>query len=526
MTRWKRGGVNMEKRLLLAIIASVAVLYLFQATQAPQVPVDTEVTAPESEPRESQKDIADEDTDLVPQPLELEEEQSEVISNGDILVEISSLGSGIRRFEIKDEKEGMVDLVVDREPPLPLYSSLAGNKNWNLRKTGERSVSAQIDTETGSFYREFNIREDNVLEITNRISNRSDDALEYEVTSSWRGGLGSTEDQLEDNPDDNEVFAKIDGEVERKLDEGSHSGNIEWAGLYNRFFFLSFLDVDDVFSRVRVFFNNSDEEEYPSVEITGSVEAGAQEDVEFKQNIYGGLKEYRKMKGLAEGMEDILSFGIFGFLSRLFLQILLAFNSFVNNFGVAIIMLTVLLQFFLIPLTVKSYKSMHAMKELQPAMEKIKNKYKDDPQRMNQEMMAMYKRRGVNPLSGCFPLLLQMPIFISLFTMLREVAELRYASFLWIGDLSAPDTLFASLPVLRQIPYIGQYGPLPFLMGGAMFLQQKATSGSKGPQKSMTYMMPVIFTFLFMGFPAGLVLYWLSNSILTFGIQFFIGKKT
>jgi YidC/Oxa1 family membrane protein insertase len=231
------------------------------------------------------------------------------------------------------------------------------------------------------------------------------------------------------------------------------------------------------------------------------------------------------LKALGIGIDQILNFGIFSFLSRLFLNILIMFYSFTGNYGVAIIMLTMVLQVFIFPLSRKSFKSMQSMKELQPKINNLRTKYKDDPSRMNQEMMIMYKKYKVNPLSGCFPMLLQMPIFISLFTMLRGATELRYAGFLWIKDLAKADILFSTIPVLKGIPVIGGAGPLPFLMGGAMLLQQTLTGGMEGPQKSMMYMMPIMFTFLFIKFPSGLVLYWLTNSILTYIVQSSLMRK-
>ena len=514
----------MEKRLIIAVIFSVVILYMFQAMQpvpdrtavvdevATEDPVGVEVTETE-------------EIEEVIEPEELpEEEQTASIENENIFIQVSSLGSGLRSFKIEDEKEGMVDLILAPSPPLPLSSALAPESNWSLRET-EKGVVAEYYTQNAAYYREFELDEKNILRISNRIVNLTDRRLRVKINSSWPGGLGTTEDLMEDNPGDNKPFAKIDGNVKRDLDKGTHEGKIEWAGISNRYFISVFLGLEDYFSEINVdsiFLHGG---EYPSIELLGRIEIESGSEAVFTQLVYGGLKEYRIMSALAEDLEGILAFGIFGFLSRLFLNILLLFNTWVGNYGVAIIMLTFILQFFFIPLTVKSYKSMHAMKELQPEIEKMRKKYKENPQRMNQEMMALYKRRGVNPLSGCFPLLLQMPVFIALFTMLREVAELRYASFLWVGDLSAPDSLFSAIPALRDIPYIGQYGPLPFLMGGAMFLQQKVTAGAQGPQKSLTYMMPVIFTFLFMGFPSGLVLYWFVNSVITFIIQFFIGKK-
>ncbi len=518
----------MEKRLIIAVVASVAILYMFQAMQPVRSPdyvvdkTETEAATPPVRVEEKRTEAVIAETD---KPSETpSEEKTLTITNTEIEIEVSSLGSGLKSFNIYDEKEGFVNLINTVTPPLPLSAAFAPDENWTLRKT-ETGVTAQLSTPLAAYYREFYLDKNNIVNIKNRVVNLTDRRLIVAVNQSWRGGLGTTEDLMDDNPKENSAFAQIDSKVQTDIESGSYSGAIEWAGISNKYFLAVFLELEEYYSKLEVEFMRVNDERYPSVEASGQIEIAPGEEVVFTQRIYGGLKDYRAMKGLAEGLEGILSFGFFGFLSRLFLNLLIFFNSIVGNYGLAIILLTFVLQFFFIPLTVKSYKSMHAMKALQPEIEKLRKKYKENPQRMNQEMMAMYKKRGVNPLSGCFPLLLQMPVFIALFVMLREVAELRYAGFLWITDLAAPDRLFAALPVLKDIPYVGQYGPLPFLMGGAMFLQQKVTAGSQGPQKSLTYMMPIIFTFLFMGFPSGLLLYWFVNSIITFIIQFFIGKK-
>ncbi len=518
----------MEKRLIIAVVISVAILYLFQSTQTVTPPADivdkTETVEPSPSVRVEEEKREAVIADTAEPDRKLSDEETFTLTNKEVKIEVSSLGSGLRSFSIYDEKEGFVNLINVVDPPLPLSAAFAPDENWTLKQT-EKGVEAQLSTSLAAYYREFYLNDKNILNIENRIVNLTDRRLQVRINKSWRGGLGTTEDLLEDNAKENSSFAKIDSRVMTDIDGGSHSGNIEWAGISNKYFLAVFLGLEDYYSRLDTHFSLIEDERYPSLEVSGHIDIEPGNETVFTQRIYGGLKEYRTMTALADGLEGILSFGFFGFLSRLFLNILIFFNSVVGNYGIAIILLTLVLQFFFIPLTVKSYKSMHAMKALQPEIEKLRKKYKENPQRMNQEMMAMYKKRGVNPLSGCFPLLLQMPVFIALFVMLREVAELRYAGFLWITDLSAPDRLFNALPVLKDIPYIGQYGPLPFLMGGAMFLQQKVTAGSQGPQKSLTYMMPVIFTFLFMGFPSGLVLYWFINSIVTFIIQFFIGKK-
>ena len=165
---------------------------------------------------------------------------------------------------------------------------------------------------------------------------------------------------------------------------------------------------------------------------------------------------------------------------------------------------------------------MREMQKIQPAMAELKEKHKSDPQKLNKAMMELYRERGVNPLGGCFPMLLQMPVFIALFNVLRTTIELRGAPFmLWISDLSSPDVV-AQMPF--SLPVIGNtLSLLPILMGVAMFVQQKMQS-TDPKQAALTYMMPIVFTFLFFRFPSGLVLYWLVNNVLTIGHQYLLTR--
>jgi YidC/Oxa1 family membrane protein insertase len=166
---------------------------------------------------------------------------------------------------------------------------------------------------------------------------------------------------------------------------------------------------------------------------------------------------------------------------------------------------------------------MQAMKKLQPKMAKIREKYKDDKEKMNQEIMQMYRTHKVNPMGGCLPMVLQIPVFFALYRVLYSSIAMRHAPFLWwINDLSAPDRLYVGF----TIPYLGGLPVLTLLMGISMFVQQKMTPTSADPrQEKMMLMMPVIFTVFFVNFPSGLVLYWLVNNILSIGQQYYINKK-
>jgi YidC/Oxa1 family membrane protein insertase len=193
------------------------------------------------------------------------------------------------------------------------------------------------------------------------------------------------------------------------------------------------------------------------------------------------------------------------------------FHGVFHSYGIAIILVSILTKVIFYPLTQKSFKSMQQMQALQPLLTKLKEQYKDNPKKMQQETMALYKKHKVNPLGGCLPLLFQMPIFFALFRMLSGAVELRGADFLWIKDLTMPDTLFV----------LGNFNIniLPLIMGGCMFLQQKMTPTTDPNQKKMVVFMPLIFTVIFYNMPSGLVLYWLVNNVLTIGQQYLIKKQ-
>ena len=192
-----------------------------------------------------------------------------------------------------------------------------------------------------------------------------------------------------------------------------------------------------------------------------------------------------------------------------------------GNYGIAILILTILVRVIFWPLTHKGTESMKRMQALQPQMKAIKEKYKDNPQRVQQETMALYKENKVNPMGGCLPMFIQVPVFIALFAVLRSAIELRYSSFLWISDLSEPENLFAGM-----IPVVGSLNILPLLMSATMMWQQKLTptAGDAQQQKMMAVMMPVMMLFFFYSMPSGLVLYWTTSQVLMI-VQLLIKKK-
>lgn len=224
---------------------------------------------------------------------------------------------------------------------------------------------------------------------------------------------------------------------------------------------------------------------------------------------YVGPKVYADLKANGPHQEDILQLGFWRPIGILILKIMVWFRDHVwpYNYGLAIILLTFLIRVVFWPLNHKSMVSTRHMQEIQPLIAAVKEKHKGDPQKQQQEMMALYKEHKINPMGGCLPMLVQIPVFFALFVVLRGAIELRFSSFLWIADLSTQENL------LRDVLPIG-LNILPLFMGLTMWIQQKMTPTSDPQQQKMMMMMPVIFTFMFYSFPSGLSLYWSVNQVM------------
>lgn len=297
--------------------------------------------------------------------------------------------------------------------------------------------------------------------------------------------------------------------VRQKEDDKTLAGSskLKWLGLEDKYFLAALIPLTEAqFAWVT---------EVPS---PGSSRATLQFPVNLAPggssrllyNTFLGPKEYDTLLKQKAGLEEAIEFGWFDWMAKPFLVVLNFFERYIGNYGIAIIVLTVIIKILFYPLTKKSLHSMRDMQRMQPQMAALKEKYKDDKQKMNKELMELYKRHKINPVGGCLPMVLQIPVFIALYEVLYVAIELRHAPFfLWITDLSAKDPYYIT----------------PILMGATMFLQQKMTPTSVDPaQQKIMMLMPIVFTFMFLSFPAGLVLYWLVNNVLSIGQQYFIYK--
>ncbi len=302
-------------------------------------------------------------------------------------------------------------------------------------------------------------------------------------------------------------------EKEQELDAGEaqyYNGSVHWEGFSDKYFLTSLLPVDNPVSSVNLEQLHSADGQSPGLFISRLI-YNIQEHLQgntarFAYSVYIGPKDLDVLRDTGRFLEKSIDLGWFGFIAKPLLVVLKFFYRYTHNYGIAIIILTILIKILFHPLTRKQMDSMRQMQKLQPKMKEIREKFKDDKERLNREVMDLYRTHKINPLGGCWPMLLQIPVFFALYKALLNSIELRHAPFVfWIQDLSEKDPCYIT----------------PIIMGATMFLQQKMTPVAGDPnQQKMMMFMPLIFTFMFLNFPSGLVLYWLVNNVLTIGQQF------
>jgi YidC/Oxa1 family membrane protein insertase len=314
--------------------------------------------------------------------------------------------------------------------------------------------------------------------------------------------------------------------IKKIADKSTYSGNLKWIGMQDRYFLMSVIPDKVEEAAMRLSLKGDDLIEAQYLGPDTDIRPGTQHT--FKYLIFFGPKSTKILGQVGHDLDKALNFGWFDILAKPCVWLMNMLYGVIPNYGVAIIILTILIKIVLWPLGSKSYKSMSEMKKIQPLMKEIREKYKDDKKKMNEEVMSLYRTYKINPLGGCLPMVVQLPVFFALYRMLYQAIELRHAPFfLWIDDLSAPDRLFHFN--IDKIPFMEPpYGipVLTLIMGATMLLQQKMSPPMGDPtQAKMMMFMPLIFTVIFINFSSGLVLYWLVNNILSISQQYYIQKK-
>ncbi|MBI5629559.1 MAG: membrane protein insertase YidC [Elusimicrobia bacterium] len=496
----------MEKNLLLAVTLSVGVYALWfglvekrlaPPRPAPSMPAALSPRSPSSSQNSPAK----------PERAGLEAE-AEILALGKTQARVHPLGASLVSYRY-EEPLGTVELIEDPQPGfLAAWPELRFKRNRSApgvvyqaaRPDGVKIIKEFIPESEGRLPR---------LRLT--LLNQTRKPQQTQAWSLSLGpGLGTIASESAENHKVWRALALKDpgaglkGKIE-VLKPGNYQGPYRWVGIDNRYFLAAvipdFKDFELVESRWP-----------PQIILTAksmALEPGQSRSWELP--FYVGAKGHTWLSRYGAGLERSIDFGFFAQLGRMVLQILNFLHSKIGNWGWSIILLTALLQLALFPLTYKSLKAMSAMKRLQPDISRIQQKYGKDPQRLNAEMLELYKKHGANPLGGCLPMLLQMPVFIALYNALRNAWELHGAPWIfWIKDLSAKDPYYI----------------LPLVMGGLMFAQNKLNPPSTDPsQAAMMTWMPVIFTFMFLRFPSGLVLYWMTNSLLSATQQLLLKKR-
>jgi YidC/Oxa1 family membrane protein insertase len=302
-------------------------------------------------------------------------------------------------------------------------------------------------------------------------------------------------------------FAKFDSATPLEA-----RGDIGWMGFSGHYFLAALIPDAEATNDLRVWMKRDQDYVQSALIFPAST-------FQVRAEVYTGPKDINRLEAVGHGLRKAVDLGWFTFIALPMLQALRFLHRFTGNYGVAIILLTVILKVLFFPLTKKSFQSMKAMQKLQPEMQRIRERLKDKPDEMNREVMELYRRHKVNPLGGCLPMVLQIPVFVGLYNALLNAVELRHAPFVgWITDLSAPDRLGSI-----QLPFVPHPGipVLTLVMGASMLAQQWMTPSAADPaQQRIMMIMPVVFTFMFINFPAGLTLYWLVNNLLTIGQQY------
>ncbi|MEW6555969.1 MAG: membrane protein insertase YidC [Elusimicrobiota bacterium] len=508
----------MEKRTFLAIVLSIAILIGWQWLFGPKKRI-TSTNTPVSAVDDTRKTAksALQSPSIPSASIDLSTKQAKTfqIKTDKAIYVLSENEASIVNCFIKEERlneKTSVELVLDGKLLNDRDSGI-----WSNIPVKNQPYQTKFGRFTSDFYIEktFCFSNDSYLiDIKYTILNKTKFPKVFDGLSLAIGpGLGTDAKEMKENKRLLRTISYSHKKVE-KLKFGGYQFSSKWVGIDNRYFLSVFCQTTDGFKIVI----SSDVEKMPLVfTSTSKIEFSPSEKKSFSITSYTGPKGFSRLKGIKIGntklqLEKAVDFGFFGDLGEIALAALNFLYKITHNYGWAIVIISIFLNIVFFPLSKKQFASAQAMKSIQNEVKALQIKYKSDPKKMNAEVWSLYKSKGVNPFSGCLPMLIQLPIFWALFTMLRNAYELRGAQWvLWIADLSTKDPYYV----------------LPVLMGAGMFLQQWMSTSTADPtQKQMMIMMPIIFTVMFLGFPSGLVIYWLTNSVVTIIEQWLIFEKT
>jgi len=432
---------------------------------------------------------------------------------------LSNRGAAVIQWSIKERNGEWVDLVLPGAAPM--MANFPGANYKIVSKSNEKVVFEYASAQGWKITKTYTLSQDSFMHNLNIALARTKEEVKLpNIELDWGPGLGTDAKEMKENTSVTRIIAFTatkPGKLKVLKKEPEPFGLFRWAAIDNRYFLAAFIPEKSIdFDQITP---SRQSKKHPFSLHINAITPADNASKDYSVDFYIGPKGFTFLRTFNIGLESAVDFSMFGFLGKWALAVLSYFYKITHNYGWAIIMLTIIIQIIVMPLSLKSYKAMAAMKRVQPMIKEIQDKFKGDPKRLQAEMLNIYKTQKVNPLGGCLPMILQLPIFWAFFSMLRNAYELRNEPWiLWVKDLSAPDQ-FMDLGFLT-------INLLPLIMGLGMFLQQKMTAVSSDPmQRRIMYLMPIIFTFLFWTFPSGLVLYWLTNSVFSMGLQYFVLKK-
>jgi YidC/Oxa1 family membrane protein insertase len=523
----------MEKRTLLAIVLSLAVfsVWTYFFSVPPTKPVQTLPQAQMSTARSDAGPVTE--AVKVPKLLPAAAVKEIMVETEDYTAVFSSQGGALKRFVLKkytettDPHSKAVTLVAeDNAENFALQSAAAGfglergalyhasSDGFKLGRGENQRLEFTLTSPQGIFFKKvYTFSGNNYgIGLTCQLTNGGSQPLTGTLQTAFpyrtvpldkfsrfeaNGAVTVADDKL--HADKIEKLAK---------EAKKYDTNILWSGFADKYFLSAVMAERDSIRAVNI--QNTPRNYVESIISSPPATVNPGETVTVAYGLYFGPKDLDIMKAQGHGLERSLDLGWFSVIAKPLLSVLKFFYKYVHNYGLAIIIITLIIKVLFIPLTHKSYTSMKDMQKLQPKMAELKEKHKNDKEAMNKAMFELYRTHKVNPLGGCLPMLIQFPVFIALYNALMYSIELRHSPFMfWIHDLAAKDPYYIT----------------PIIMGGTMFIQQRMTPTNMDPvQAKMMMFLPVVFTVMFLNFPAGLVLYWMVNNILTIAQQYYINK--
>lgn len=520
-----------NKNFIIAVVLSVAVMFIWSEFFAPKPqPQPKPATETAMKEKEVEKPASPASPVNPAEPVSSgvqaakisHPEKTGTIKNDSLEFSFSSKAGKITKANIIKEKYASknVDLMqaVPKESAVPEMSSVFGGEpDYMVESVSDRAVEFKYENENVVETKRIALEENFRTVFSKTVFNNGNSNISWTPQLTFTSQFQNSSLFSAYARQFGIVIRKPDGTFEECTDNDDINefigagSDVEWIGLNYGYFLFSVISGEESLNASASIDSDKNISKFTVSKKNVIIEPGKSYTADF--NVYYGTKERELLLSENKGLEKTVTFGWTGFLAEPLLLALNFFYGFIGNYGLAIILLTIIVKLLLFPLSNASYKSMNKMRKLQPKVKELQEKYKKDKETMNKEMMLLYQKEGVNPLGGCLPMFIQMPVYIALYYMIQNAVELYNAPFLpfWLTDLSEKDPFFI----------------IPVSLGILMFFQTKMTpqTADNMQMKVMMYTMPVVFTWISLLLPSGMTLYWFVNTLLGIAQQMYVNKK-